>query len=164
MFSTGEAAIGCGHAMRTTYKGKRATAADYIVADRKRSNVTITCDVTVDKVIFEKGTDGLLEAKGVEYIDNDGNKFKAFARKEVVVSGGTYNSPTILMRSGIGPKEDLEALNIPVQVDLPGVGKNMQVSAKTDGEMRSSTYIISIGSSTHLHVLRAQRAWSYGRR
>lgn len=130
MFSTGEAAVGCGHAMRTTYQGKRATAADYIIADKKRSNVTITCDVTVDKVILEKGADGTLEAKGVEYLDNNGNKFKAFARKEVALAGGTYNSPTMLLRSGIGPKADLEKLGIPVKVDLPGVGKNLQVKLK----------------------------------
>lgn len=74
--------------------------------------MTITCDVTVDKVILERGSDGTLQAKGVEYVDNQGNKYQAFASKEVLLAGGTYNTPTMLLRSGIGPKEDLEALNI----------------------------------------------------
>ncbi|KAK3111052.1 hypothetical protein LTR53_014068 [Teratosphaeriaceae sp. CCFEE 6253] len=125
MFSEGTTANGCGHAMRTTWEGSRTTAADYINKDRKRPNVTITCDQTVDKVILERGSSGL-EAKGVEYVDNNGNRSKAYARKEVLLAGGTYNSPSMLLRSGIGPKADLEALNIPVQVDLPGVGKNLQ--------------------------------------
>lgn len=88
--------------------------------------MTIKCDATVDKVILESGPDGSLQARGVEYVDNNGNSYKVFARKEVVLAGGTYNSPTMLLRSGIGPKEDLEALNIPVKLDLPGVGKNLQ--------------------------------------
>lgn len=126
MFSSGETARGCGHAMRTTNQGTRSTAADYITKDYERKNVTITCDVTVDKIIFEKGSDGLLVAKSVEYYDNDKNKFVAHASKEIELAGGTYNSPTMLMRSGIGAAADLQALGIPVLVDLPGVGENLQ--------------------------------------
>lgn len=47
-------------------------------------------------------------------------------RKEVIVSGGTINSPQILMLSGIGPKEDLERVGIPQTHELPGVGRNLQ--------------------------------------
>lgn len=126
MFSSGETANGCGHAMRTTWQGYRTTAADYITKDKQRPNVTIRCDATVDKVILERGSDRKLQAKGVEYLDNDGNRYKALAGKEVLLAGGTYNTPTMLLRSGIGPKSDLEALEIPVQLDLPGVGKNLQ--------------------------------------
>lgn len=126
MFSNGETANGCGHAMRTTWQGKRTTAADYITKDHERSNVVIKCNVTGDKVILEKGADGKLVAKGLEYADDNGNKFKAFARKEVVLTCGTYGSPAMLLRSGIGPKGDLEQLGIKCQVDLPGVGANLQ--------------------------------------
>ena len=126
MFSSGVTANGCGHAMRTTWQGTRTTAADYITKDHKRSNVTITCHATVDKVILEKDSDGFLVAKGVEYLDKNGNRHKVYASKEVLLSGGTYGSPAMLLRSGIGPREELEKLNIPVQVDLPGVGKNLQ--------------------------------------
>lgn len=126
MFSSGCAGQGTGHAMRTTYKGNRTTAADYVTKDRERSNVHVQCGATVDKVILEKDSQGNLVAKGVEYRDNVGNTYKAYALKEVLIAGGTYNSPTMLLRSGIGPREDLEKLGIPVQVDLPGVGMNLQ--------------------------------------
>lgn len=126
MFSSGEASVGCGHAMRTCWEGTRTTAADFITKDQERPNVTIQCDVTVDKVILERGADGALEAKGAEYVDSDGNRFKAFASREVILAGGSYNTPTMLLRSGIGPKADLEKLNIPVELDLPGVGENLQ--------------------------------------
>ncbi|ETN38729.1 uncharacterized protein HMPREF1541_06767 [Cyphellophora europaea CBS 101466] len=126
MFSTGETANGCGHAMRTTWQGYRTTAADFVTKDHKRSNVVVKCHRTVDKVILERGADGTLEAKGVEVVDDQGNRSKVFARKEVIVTGGTYGSPAILQRSGIGGKEDLEALGIRCQIDLPGVGKNLQ--------------------------------------
>lgn len=126
MFSSGEAANGCGHAMRTTYQGWRTTAADYITKDKERPNVTIRCDVTVDKVLLEPGADGQLEAKGAEYLDSNGNRTKVLASKEVIVSSGTYCTPAILMRSGIGPKQTLQELNIPVLLDLPGVGQNLQ--------------------------------------
>jgi choline dehydrogenase-like flavoprotein len=125
MFSNGVTANGCGHAMRTTWQGTRTTAADYITKDHKRSNVTITCHATVDKVIIEK-ENGVLTAKGVEYLDDNGNRHKVYAKKEVLLSGGSYGSPAMLLRSGIGPRAELEKLNIPVLVDSPGVGKNLQ--------------------------------------
>ena len=126
MFSSGETANGCGHALRTTWQGKRTTAADYITKDHERPNVIIKCDVTADKVIIEKDSDGTLVAKGMELVDNDGNKSKVFASKEVILTAGSYGSPAILQRSGIGGKADLEELSIPCLVDLPGVGKNLQ--------------------------------------
>jgi choline dehydrogenase-like flavoprotein len=126
MFSTGETANGCGHAMRTTWQGYRTTAADYITKDYKRSNVTVRCHSTVDKVILENDEHGNLKATAVEYVDDDGNRSKVLSNKEVIITAGTYASPAILLRSGIGSKSDLEKLNIPVNVDLPGVGKNLQ--------------------------------------
>lgn len=126
MFSTGETSNGCGHTLRTTWQGYRTTAADYITKDQKRSNVTIKCHSTVDKIILEKDSDGNLVAKGAEYVDDDGNRHQAFASKETIITAGTYASPAILMRSGIGPKAKLEEVGVPVQVDLPGVGENLQ--------------------------------------
>ena len=126
MFSSGETANGCGHALRTTWKGYRTTPMDFLTKNHKRSNVAIECNVTVDKVILQRNSNNSLQATGIEYEDNSGNKSKAFARNEVIITGGTYGSPAILLRSGIGPKADLEALNLDCKVDLPGVGKNLQ--------------------------------------
>lgn len=112
--------------MRTVKDGVRTTGADFITKDRKRPNVKIICNATVDKVILEKDAQGNLRAVGAEYLDNDRNRYKVYANKEVLLAGGSYNSPSMLLRSGIGPKEELEPLGIPVQVELPGVGKNLQ--------------------------------------
>ena len=55
-----------------------------------------------------------------------GDRVTIRARKEVILAGGAFNTPQLLMLSGIGPREDLEAKNITVRVDLPGVGRNLQ--------------------------------------
>jgi choline dehydrogenase-like flavoprotein len=50
----------------------------------------------------------------------------AYAEKEVIISGGTFNTPQLLKLSGIGPAAELKKLGIPVVVNLPGVGQNLQ--------------------------------------
>ncbi|KAH8812992.1 hypothetical protein F5884DRAFT_879142 [Xylogone sp. PMI_703] len=95
----------------------------------------------VTKVLFNTSRNGHKPvATGVEYLSgqslysadprydpsNNGTKMTAFARKEVIIAGGTFNSPQILKLSGIGPKAELEEFGIPVIVDLPGVGANLQ--------------------------------------
>ncbi|KAE8376037.1 hypothetical protein BDV26DRAFT_246087 [Aspergillus bertholletiae] len=124
MFSTGDVAHGCGHAPRTVYRGIRTTGADFITNNYSRSNVTIQTDTTVDRIVLEEGADGL-RATGAVARFADGTTRTFRARKEVVVSSGAYCSPAVLMRSGIGAREELDKFGIPCQVDLPGVGKNL---------------------------------------
>lgn len=124
MFSTGETPQGCGDVPRTVYQGIRTTAADFITKGYKRENITIKTEVTVDKILFSKEA-GELTASGVATISKNGKRTEYQARKEVIVSGGAYCSPAILMRSGLGPKEHLEKHGIECLVDLPGVGKNL---------------------------------------
>jgi choline dehydrogenase len=50
----------------------------------------------------------------------------ALARKEVIISAGTFNTPQLLKLSGIGPADELRKFGIPLIVDLPGVGQNLQ--------------------------------------
>ncbi|KAI9052915.1 hypothetical protein LZ554_003187 [Drepanopeziza brunnea f. sp. 'monogermtubi'] len=122
MFTTGDNPHGCGHAPRTVYKGDRTTAADYFV--HKGPNLAIKTDTTVDKVILE-GSGSDLRATAVKVIEMDGSTREIRARKEVIVSGGAYCSPAILLRSGLGPKAELAEHGIDCKVDLPGVGKNL---------------------------------------
>lgn len=126
MFTTGETPHGCGHVMRTIHQGIRSTAADFITKGFRRENITIKTDVTVDKVILSKADDGELTATGVLALSKEGAQVSYKARKEVILSAGAYCSPPILLRSGIGPKSELQKHGIECQVDLPGVGKNLQ--------------------------------------
>jgi choline dehydrogenase len=64
-------------------------------------------------------------AVGVEY-EQGGRIVQAFADREVILAGGTFNSPQLLMLSGIGPARELESAGVRVAHDLPGVGKNLQ--------------------------------------
>ncbi|PVH88080.1 GMC oxidoreductase [Cadophora sp. DSE1049] len=122
MFTTGDNPHGCGHAPRTVYKGDRTTAANYLV--RKGPNLSIQTDTTVDKIILEgEGSD--LRASAVKVVEKDGSTREIKAKKEIIVSGGAYCSPTVLMRSGIGAKSELAQHKIDCKVDLPGVGKNL---------------------------------------
>ncbi|XP_031846617.1 glucose dehydrogenase [FAD, quinone] isoform X2 [Nomia melanderi] len=86
---------------------------------RYRRNLQVALNATVTKVIIEN-----MRAVGVEYIQ-DGQLRVARANREVIVSGGAVNSPQVLLLSGIGPKEQLQAVNVSVVKDLPGVGENL---------------------------------------
>lgn len=105
----------------TTYKGRRhsvARAFIYPVLHRKNLHVITSAHVT--KVLINETTKN---AYGVEYIR--GNKvYRALASKEVILSAGVFNSAQLLMLSGVGPKQHLNELQIPVVQDLP-VGKNL---------------------------------------
>ncbi|PSN69026.1 alcohol oxidase [Corynespora cassiicola Philippines] len=86
----------------------------------EKTDIRVYPHSLVTKVLF----DGK-RATGVS-VDTNGTAYKLSARKEVVVSGGTFHSPQLLMVSGIGPRSTLETLDIPVVVDLPGVGQNLR--------------------------------------
>lgn len=75
-------------------------------------------------LIDQSNKDFLPVVTGVEFV-HDGVTRRVSATKEVILSAGAINSPQILMLSGIGPKEDLEAHGIDVVVDNPAVGQNL---------------------------------------
>lgn len=123
VFSTGESPHACGHVLRTIYQGVRTTAADYLPKKDTKDNISIKTDVYVDRVILEDGEPK--RAIGVQLQSSTGAKSVVLARKEVIISAGTYGSPAILLRSGVGPKEEVQKFGIQNEVDLRGVGKNL---------------------------------------
>ena len=125
MFTTGSTARGCGHAIRSIFQGVRTTSVDYLRQGNVKPNVEILTGQYVDTIGFETDPDGKLRASEVRLRDKGGNKSTITARREIIITAGAYGSPAILLRSGIGPKEDLAFLGIDTIVDAPGVGKNL---------------------------------------
>ncbi|MCJ1466557.1 hypothetical protein MMC07_005177 [Pseudocyphellaria aurata] len=126
MFTTGESPQGCGHVPRTVWQGNRTTSADYITKSRRRDNITIKTNTLVDKIILELlESSPAFQAVGVKTVSADGTTTIVRARKEVIISGGAYCSPAILLRSGIGAKDEVERFGITSAIDLPGVGQNL---------------------------------------
>lgn len=155
MFSTGDVPHGCGHAPRTVHKGIRTTGADFVTNQNERGNITIQTNTTVDKVIFTNQGEQLC-ASSVTTKTADGVSKTYYARKEIIISGGAYCSPAILLRSGIGPKEDLAKHSIPCTVSAPGVGKNLMDHLVGKAEQPSTQSNIMADHETSidsLHVL-----------
>ena len=105
----------------TTPRGRRAsTARGYLDMARGRPNLKIVTHALTDRILFSGN-----RATGVAYIKGNQTK-QAHARKEVLVCAGAIASPPILQRSGVGPANLLKQFDIPVVLDLPGVGANLQ--------------------------------------
>lgn len=144
MFTTGSRAHGCGHVPRTVHNGLRSIGADFVTDEYHRPNIDIVVDTLVDKVNF----DGNKRATSVDIIDKSGNKSTVKAEKEIIISGGAYCSPAILIRSGIGAKEELKNLNVDCVVDAPGVGKNL-----LDHLIVLAFYEVTKGGLTNDHLV-----------
>jgi choline dehydrogenase len=109
-------AVGLTHLPVNARGGERiSTALGYLPLADGRSNLAIRCNAQVAELILEGD-----RAAGVRLLSGEGIR-----ASEVVVSGGAYASPGLLMRSGIGPASVLRRLEIPVVVDLPSVGQNL---------------------------------------
>ena len=116
----GVSQLGAGRFQVTQNNGKRcSTATAYLRPLRGRANLDIITQATVGQVVLEN-----LRAVGVE-IYRHGKKRIIRAEREVLLSAGAYNSPQILMLSGIGKSADLKAIGIKPHVELP-VGDELQ--------------------------------------
>lgn len=107
-------AVGIGPMPMSSRGGARVTTADAYLS-RTPANLTLRAGCPVSDVLFEGA-----RATGVRLWDGS-----SIAADEVVLCAGTYGSPPILMRSGVGPAAHLRSLSIAVRVDLPGVGANL---------------------------------------
>lgn len=119
--------------------GRRSSPGYYVrdtVAEGKYP-LTLSLDTLATKVIFDK-SGSKPKAIGVEFLQGKslysadprsknatGTPGKAYASKEVIISGGAFNSPQLLLLSGVGPAAHLKKFNIPVISDLPGVGQQV---------------------------------------
>ncbi|CAF1301312.1 unnamed protein product [Adineta steineri] len=108
----------------STKHGKRwSTASGYLLSGIKRKSFHLLINAHTCRVLFneEKQTTGVIVRR-----DSSPDKEEFIKGKEVILSAGAIGSPQILLLSGIGPRDELEKHEIPVIVDLPGVGKNLQ--------------------------------------
>ncbi len=113
--------LGFGLYQVTQRHGRRESAATaYLRPVRRRPNLEIRTGAHATRVLLERG-----RAAGVEYVGG-GQRGRARATREVLLCGGTVNSPQLLMLSGIGPADHLRSLGIDVACELPGVGENLQ--------------------------------------
>ena len=118
----GESQEGIGYYQTTQKNGKRCSAAKaYLVPALERENLTVLTDTNVNKILVNDS-----RASGVSCIGEDGEEFTLNATKEVLLSSGAFGSPQVLLRSGIGPEQEITKHGIEHKVDLPGVGKNLQ--------------------------------------
>jgi 4-pyridoxate dehydrogenase len=131
-----EAAAACGYPVTPDYNGKQqegfgrgqytirdgrrsSTANAFLKPARNRKNLKVATHAHTMRVMLE-GT----HATGVEYV-SDGATLRAEAAREVILAAGAFNTPQLLMLSGIGPADHLQNFGIKVAADLP-VGKNLQ--------------------------------------
>ena len=122
----------------------RSGAQTYLYATRDNDAypLTIRTNAFVNRVLFDESdaSTSRPRASGVNYLEGEamysadrrynssypGISHDVYATREVIVAGGVFNTPQILKLSGIGPREELEEFGIPILVDLPAVGRNMQ--------------------------------------
>ncbi|WP_412970820.1 GMC family oxidoreductase [Glaciecola sp. MF2-115] len=139
---------GVGYYQCTIKDGKRCSAAKaYLFPVMDRPNLQVKTGAIVKRILIENN-----KAVGVEFEMNK-QTHTIMANKEVILSAGAIQSPQILMLSGIGDREELQAHNIPVAKHLPGVGKNLQDhvdacvlvrSKKRDGFTASLSGLVSM--------------------
>jgi choline dehydrogenase len=116
----GEQSEGLQRNEMTVTRGRRGhVARTFLQPVLHRTNLSVVSHAHAARVLFEGR-----RAVGVEYLKG-GHAHIVHARREVILSGGTYGSPQLLMLSGIGPAEELQKHGIAPLVDLPGVGRNL---------------------------------------
>lgn len=115
------APMGTGYLQFTAKDGRRCSAVDAFLAQvRSNSRLRVITGAQVNRIVLEQE-----RAVAVEY-SHRGQQRTLRCDAEVLLAAGAFSSPKLLMLSGIGPAEQLRRFHIPVQVDLAGVGQNLQ--------------------------------------
>lgn len=151
----GKTQEGVGRYHANVYKGQRwGTARAFLDPVKKQSHFTIETGVQVEKVVFEgrRATAVVASRKS--------RPFTYRARKEIILSGGAFNSPQLLMLSGVGHTDKLNKQGIPVLHHLPGVGENLQDHISFLMNYSCSLPITMNGPANSLFQ-QASIAWNY---
>lgn len=157
----GEQQDGVGYFQRTIHKGRRFSAyRSFLHPVRSRPNLSLRTNAHVSEILFEER-----RATGVRYIagGKDGCERIVKARREVILCGGTLNTPRLLQISGIGPARLLNDLNVKVVSNLEGVGENLRdhYAVRMVAQVRGVTTINEMSRAPRLwgHIVR----WLIGR-
>jgi choline dehydrogenase len=127
---------GCGYYQTTSRNRRRwSSAKAYLEPARTRPNLVVQTNAHATRVVIENG-----RATGVEYHTPQGIRV-AHSRGEIIVSGGAYGSPQLLLLSGLGPAQHLQDLDVPIVRDLPAVGSNLHDHFNSFVSWRSSKAI-----------------------
>ena len=173
-----EAAVQAGHAPNPDFNGARlegvgltqvtqkngercSTAKGYITPNLGRPNLHVVTRARTTRILLE-GT----RAVGVEYRDASGATKQVFAAREVLLCAGAFQSPQVLMLSGIGPAQALQAHGIHVVLDAPGVGQNLQdhIDVVHSYEAGASRGLVGLSLSGAWAVLKGLVHWARFRR
>ena len=145
---------GFGRMDMTIHRGRRCSAARaYLGPALGRPNLALEVGALVTRVLFEGR-----RAVGVEFA-RKGRVHRVRAEREVVLAGGAINSPQLLMLSGVGPADELRALDIPVALDLPGVGRNLQDHLEVYVQRECTRPITLYAASRPLAMARIGLEW-----
>ncbi len=112
---------GVSYAQRTIHKHRRmSTARAFLHPAMARGNLDVRTEVLASRILFEGK-----RAVGIRYLAGN-REHEIKARREVILCGGTVNSPQLLQISGVGPGRLLGEIGVPVHHELPGVGENLR--------------------------------------
>lgn len=135
-------------------RGRRdSTSWAYLHPVMSRPNLTVTLGALVTRVLVENG-----RAVGVEYLRGN-ERHQVRAQREIVLCGGAYNSPQLLMLSGIGPAEELRRLGVSPVLDLPGVGRNLSEHPHIPVEFAANSSVTFLNELRLDKVIRSVIRW-----
>jgi choline dehydrogenase len=136
-------------------RGRRVSSSTaYLRPALNRPNLALRTGALARRIIFEQR-----RAVGVEY-EQDGQRHSVRARREVVLSGGTYNSPHLLMLSGVGPGKHLQSHGIDVVADRAGVGRNLSEHANVSMEFESKQPITFLRQLRFDRIVMSSLRWA----
>lgn len=151
---------GVGHYQVYQKDGERCSnARAYLRPAEARRNLTVITHAQATRIRFENG-----RASGVHY-RYGGREHLVEAKREVILCAGAIVSPQLLLLSGVGPAAQLQKFGIPLEKDLPGVGRNLQDHVDAMVVMQSKTHLgVSLHPSSFWRVIVGIVRYLFGRR